>query len=99
MRLSALVFCANPPVCLQRGLYRIPGGERLVKELRDRFIQKKTPLMLNRVQDVHVLCGLLKDFLRRLKEPLLTFRLHRTFMEAAGRKTLTGPDPDTVNHC
>ncbi|KAG7218002.1 hypothetical protein INR49_020716 [Caranx melampygus] len=67
----------------ERGLYRIPGGERLVKELRDRFIQKKTPLMLNRVQDVHVLCGLLKDFLRRLKEPLLTFRLHGTFMEAA----------------
>ncbi|XP_071319359.1 rac GTPase-activating protein 1 isoform X2 [Trachinotus anak] len=67
----------------ERGLYRIPGGERLVKELRDRFLQGRTPLMLSRVQDVHVLCGLLKDFLRRLKEPLVTFRLHRTFMEAS----------------
>uniref|UniRef100_A0A3B4UR88 Si:ch1073-416j23.1 n=1 Tax=Seriola dumerili TaxID=41447 RepID=A0A3B4UR88_SERDU len=67
----------------ERGLYRVPGGERLVKELRDRFIQGKTPLMLSRVQDVHVLCGLLKDFLRRLKEPLITFKLHRTFMEAS----------------
>ncbi|XP_038592285.1 rac GTPase-activating protein 1-like isoform X2 [Micropterus salmoides] len=67
----------------ERGLYRVPGGERLVKELRDRFLQGKTPLMLGKVHDVHVLCGLLKDFLRKLKEPLITFRLHRTFMEAA----------------
>ncbi|XP_070783274.1 rac GTPase-activating protein 1 [Enoplosus armatus] len=67
----------------ERGLYRVPGGERLVKELRDRFIQGKTPLMLSKVHDVHVVCGLLKDFLRKLKEPLITFRLHRTFMEAS----------------
>ncbi|XP_062298283.1 rac GTPase-activating protein 1 [Scomber scombrus] len=66
----------------ERGLYRVPGGERLVKDLKDRFLQGKTPLMLSRVQDVHVLCGLLKDFLRTLKEPLVTFKLHRTFMEA-----------------
>ncbi|XP_047465195.1 rac GTPase-activating protein 1 [Mugil cephalus] len=67
----------------ERGLYRVPGGERLVKELRDRFLQGKPALMLNKVQDVHVVCGLLKDFLRKLKEPLITFRLHRTFMEAS----------------
>ncbi|XP_074484399.1 rac GTPase-activating protein 1 isoform X1 [Sebastes fasciatus] len=67
----------------ERGLYRVPGGERLVKELRDRFLQGKTPLMLSKVHDVHVLCGLLKDFLRKLKEPLITFKLHRTFMEAS----------------
>uniref|UniRef100_UPI0037E7D5C4 rac GTPase-activating protein 1 n=1 Tax=Semicossyphus pulcher TaxID=241346 RepID=UPI0037E7D5C4 len=67
----------------ERGLYRVPGGERLVKELRDRFIQGKIPLMLSKVNDIHVVCGLLKDFLRKLKEPLITFRLHRTFMEAS----------------
>ncbi|XP_041662277.1 rac GTPase-activating protein 1 isoform X2 [Cheilinus undulatus] len=67
----------------ERGLYRVPGGERLVKELRERFLQGKTPLMFSKVSDVHVLCGLLKDFLRNLKEPLLTFKLHKTFMEAA----------------
>ncbi|XP_075934469.1 rac GTPase-activating protein 1-like [Anarhichas minor] len=65
------------------GLYRIPGGERLVKELRDRFLQGRTPLMLSKVHDVHVLCGLLKDFLRKLEEPLIPFRLHKTFMEAS----------------
>ncbi|XP_008298989.1 rac GTPase-activating protein 1 [Stegastes partitus] len=67
----------------ERGLFRVPGGERLVKELRDRFVQGKSSVMLSKVQDIHVVCGLLKDVLRKLKEPLLTFRLHRTFMEAA----------------
>lgn len=57
-----------------------------MKELRERFIQRKTPLMLNKVHDIHVLCGLLKDFLRKLEEPLIPFRLHKTFMEASGRK-------------
>ncbi|XP_037533602.1 rac GTPase-activating protein 1 [Nematolebias whitei] len=67
----------------EKGLYRIPGGERTVKELRDRVLQVKPSLLLSKVQDIHVVCGLLKDFLRRLKEPLVTFRLHRTFMEAS----------------
>lgn len=58
-----------------------------MKEFRDRFIQGKTPLMLSKVHDIHVVCGLLKDFLRKLKEPLITFRLHRTFMEASGVNT------------
>lgn len=77
----------------ERGLYRVPGGERLVKELRDRFIQRKAPLMLSKVSDVHVICGLLKDFMRKLKEPLITFRLHRTFMEAS---ELTDEDNSTA---
>ncbi|XP_055360435.1 rac GTPase-activating protein 1 isoform X2 [Betta splendens] len=67
----------------EKGLYRIPGGERLVKELRDQFIQGKNPVLLSNVQDVHVVCGCLKDFLRKLKEPIIPFRLHKTFMEAA----------------
>lgn len=76
---------ASCSACVQRGLYRVPGGERLVKELRDRAHQGKTPVLLSKVHDIHVVCGLLKDSLRRLKEPLITFRLHRTFMEASGR--------------
>ncbi|KAI5627511.1 rac GTPase-activating protein 1 [Silurus asotus] len=66
----------------EKGLYRVPGGERAVKELRERFLSAK-PLLLHRVDDVHVVCGLLKDFLRKLREPLVTFKLHKTFMEAA----------------
>lgn len=57
-----------------------------MKELRDRFIQGKSALVLSKVQDIHVVCGLLKDFLRKLKEPLITFRLHKAFMEVSGWK-------------
>lgn len=57
-----------------------------MKELRDQFTQGKTHVMLSKVQDIHVVCGCLKDFLRKLKEPIITFRLHKTFMEAAGLK-------------
>lgn len=73
-------------VHIQKGLYRVPGGERLMKELRENFLQGRTPLLLDKVQDIHVVCGLLKDFLRKLKEPLITFRLHHKFMEASGGK-------------
>lgn len=67
----------------ERGLYRVPGGERLVKELKDRFLEGKALPMLSKVHDIHVICGVLKDFLRKLKEPLVTFKLHRAFVEAS----------------
>lgn len=86
MRVKCIVLITK--MCfVQKGLYRVPGGERLVKELRETFLQGKTPLMLEKVQDIHVVCGFLKDFLRKLKEPLITFRLHQKFMEASGRHT------------
>lgn len=71
-------------ICAQRGLYRVPGGERLVKELKDRLLEGKGPPQLNKVHDIHVICGVLKDFLRKLTEPLVTFKLHRAFIEASG---------------
>ncbi|KAL1268050.1 hypothetical protein QQF64_033413 [Cirrhinus molitorella] len=67
----------------EKGIYRVPGGERLVKELREKYVSGKGQLMLHKVEEVHAVCGLLKDFLRKLKEPLITFKLHRTFMEAS----------------
>ncbi|KAJ8392660.1 hypothetical protein AAFF_G00073340 [Aldrovandia affinis] len=67
----------------EKGIYRVPGVERMVKELREKYILKKGPLALGKVDEIHVVCGLLKDFLRKLKEPLVTFRLHRAFMDAS----------------
>lgn len=58
--------------------------DRTVKELKEKFLRGKTVPVLSRVEDIHAICGVLKDFLRNLKEPLLTFRLNRAFMEAAG---------------
>uniref|UniRef100_A0A669CJK4 Rac GTPase activating protein 1 n=1 Tax=Oreochromis niloticus TaxID=8128 RepID=A0A669CJK4_ORENI len=67
----------------QAGLYRLSGAERTVKELKEKFLRSKTVPVLSKVDDIHAVTGLLKDFLRNLKEPLLTFRLNRAFMDAA----------------
>lgn len=67
----------------EAGLYRLSGAERTVKDLKEKFLRSKTVPVLSKVDDIHAITGLLKDFLRNLKEPLLTFRLNRPFMEAA----------------
>ncbi|XP_047438638.1 rac GTPase-activating protein 1-like [Mugil cephalus] len=65
------------------GLYRVSGHERVVKELKEKLIRGKTLPPLNKVEDINVITGVLKDFLRNLPEPLLTFRFNKAFMEAA----------------
>ncbi|KAM6474363.1 rac GTPase-activating protein 1 isoform 1-T2 [Liasis olivaceus] len=83
---SILVHCVNE---IERrglnetGLYRISGCDRTVKDLKEKFLRGKTVPLLSKVEDIHAICSLLKDFLRNLKEPLLTFRLNKAFMEAA----------------
>ncbi|XP_030398851.1 rac GTPase-activating protein 1-like isoform X2 [Gopherus evgoodei] len=68
----------------ETGLYRVPGAEPLVREWKQKLLRAKGALpSLGRVGDVHVVCGVLKDFLRGLKEPLVTFRLHPLFLRAA----------------
>ncbi|KAL0977813.1 hypothetical protein UPYG_G00161530 [Umbra pygmaea] len=67
----------------EAGLYRVSGDARTVKELKERFVRGRGVPPLEKVEDIHCVTGLLKDFLRNLPEPLLTFRLNRAFMEAA----------------
>ncbi|XP_041946096.1 rac GTPase-activating protein 1-like [Alosa sapidissima] len=68
----------------ETGLYRISGSDRVVRDLKERFMRGGNSVPpLGRVDDIHAVTGLLKDFLRKLKEPLLTCRLNRAFMEAA----------------
>ncbi|XP_021253140.1 rac GTPase-activating protein 1-like isoform X2 [Numida meleagris] len=65
----------------EAGLYRVPGAEPLVREWKRRLLHGgEAP---SGVADIHVVCGVLKDFLRGLKEPLVTFGLHPTFLRAA----------------
>ncbi|EPY86224.1 rac GTPase-activating protein 1 [Camelus ferus] len=83
---SIVVHCVNEIEqrgLTETGLYRISGCDRTVKELKEKFLRVKTVPLLSKVDDIHAVCSLLKDFLRNLKEPLLTFRLNKTFMEAA----------------
>ncbi|KAK1166051.1 rac GTPase-activating protein 1 isoform X2 [Acipenser oxyrinchus oxyrinchus] len=64
------------------GIYRVPGCDRTVRELKEKYMCGKGFPPLGKVDDIHVVCGLLKDFLRKLKEPLVTFHLHKKFMDA-----------------
>uniref|UniRef100_A0A673WLK9 Rac GTPase-activating protein 1 n=1 Tax=Salmo trutta TaxID=8032 RepID=A0A673WLK9_SALTR len=83
---SLVVHCVNEIEqrgLHETGLYRLSGSDRTVKELKEKFLRGKTVPLLSKVDDINCVTGLLKDFLRNLKEPLLTFRLNRTFMEAA----------------
>lgn len=68
----------------QVGLYRISGHERLVKELKEKLVRGKTLPSLAKIEDINVITGVLKDFFRKLPEPLLTFQLNKAFIEAAG---------------
>ncbi|XP_054636666.1 rac GTPase-activating protein 1 [Dunckerocampus dactyliophorus] len=67
----------------EAGLYRLSGANRTVKELKEKFLRSKTVPVLSKVEDIHAITGLLKDFLHNLKEPLLTFHLNSQFMDAA----------------
>lgn len=69
----------------QVGLYRLSGSDRAVKDLKEKLLRSKTLPALSKVEDVNVITGVLKDFLRNLPQPLLTFHLNKAFMEAAGR--------------
>ena len=42
-------------------------------------------VLQRQVSDIHVVCGLLKDFLRNLAEPLLTYELWSKFVDAASK--------------
>ncbi|XP_061465331.1 rac GTPase-activating protein 1-like isoform X2 [Rhineura floridana] len=68
----------------EAGLYRVPGTEHLVREWKRKLLCARGALpSLDQVTDVNVICGVLKDFLRSLKEPLVTFALHPAFLHAA----------------
>ncbi|KAM9408635.1 rac GTPase-activating protein 1-like [Pholidichthys leucotaenia] len=85
--IPALVICCIKEIehrgLREVGLYRLSGHERLVKELKEKLIRGKILPSLHKVEDINVITGILKDFLRNLPEPLLTFHLNKAFMEAA----------------
>ncbi|XP_078287547.1 rac GTPase-activating protein 1 isoform X5 [Rhinoraja longicauda] len=83
---SIVVHCINEIEqrgLSETGLYRISGCDRTVKELKEKYLKGKNLPLLSKVDDIHAICGLLKDFLRNLKEPLVTFKLYSTFVRAA----------------
>ncbi|CAB3260060.1 unnamed protein product [Arctia plantaginis] len=67
---------------MEKGIYRISATDKDVKRLKERFLRGCGSPSLGG-EDVHVLCGCIKDFLRGLREPLVTSALWADFLEAA----------------
>ena len=63
----------------------ICSSDKHIKELKEKILKCKGNPHLEKVNDINVVCGALKDFLRGLKEPLLTYQLHAPFTAAAGQ--------------
>ncbi|XP_044742527.1 rac GTPase-activating protein 1-like [Chrysoperla carnea] len=81
---ALLVHCVNE--IDMRGLheigpYRVPGSEKDVKTLKEKFLRGKGIPNLNGIE-IPVICGTIKDFLRSLREPLLTNALRGDFIRA-----------------
>ncbi|XP_015926978.1 rac GTPase-activating protein 1 isoform X1 [Parasteatoda tepidariorum] len=66
------------------GLYRVSGSEREVKELKEKFLNGRSIPSLNGV-DIHAVCGTIKEFLRSLKDTLITKAAWQIFVDAANR--------------
>ncbi|XP_018574232.1 rac GTPase-activating protein 1-like, partial [Anoplophora glabripennis] len=67
------------------GLYTIPGSEKDVKSLKEKFISGRGSPSLKEI-DIHVICSCVKAFLCCLTEPLITYKLWNDFVQAVEAK-------------
>ncbi|XP_054161954.1 rac GTPase-activating protein 1-like [Oppia nitens] len=74
----------------EEGLYRKCGSDRDIRELKEKFMKAKNGIFGMDQYDIHVLCGVVKQFLRDLDEPIVTRILWRDFVRASGQE-----NPDT----
>ncbi|ORX43361.1 RhoGAP-domain-containing protein [Piromyces finnis] len=66
----------------EEGIYRLSGSTSTIKALKDKFNNEGDYDLLNSDEyyDIHAVAGLLKLFLRELKEPILTRELQSKFL-------------------
>lgn len=64
----------------KEGIFRLSGSAVAIEGFKRAFNEGQD-VDLNNCLDIHVVCGLLKQFLRELREPLLTFDLYDIFLE------------------
>ncbi|CAK9812948.1 Rac GTPase-activating protein 1 [Anthophora plagiata] len=81
---SLVVHCINEVELRgmsEQGLYRVNGGSAEVKCLKEKFLKGKGAPNLSDI-DIATICSTLKDFLRSLREPLITVGLWADFVRA-----------------
>ncbi len=64
------------------GLYRVNGSDSQIKQLKDRLIKRHQVPDLRKINDVHVLCSFVKDFLNNLTEHVITYESWYRFSKA-----------------
>ena len=69
------------------GLYRVNGSDQQIKQLRERLIKRHQLPDLRKINDVHVLCGFVKEFLNNLNEHLIKYDLWKTFANACSKSS------------
>lgn len=67
------------------GLYEVSACDNEVKRLKEQILRNKSLPVLNEI-DINVICGVVKDFLRSLQEPLITNALRNDFIRAVTAK-------------
>ncbi|CAF0703600.1 unnamed protein product [Brachionus calyciflorus] len=55
------------------GLYRVNGSDLQVKQIKEKFFKRHQVPDIRKVNEVHVLCSFVKDFLNNLNEHLITY--------------------------
>ena len=70
------------------GLYRIPGSEREVRDFKEKFSMGRGCPNLYHL-DIHTLTGVVKEFLRTLREPLIPTNMWHLFTQAASKPDMT----------
>ncbi|NWH81748.1 RHG25 protein, partial [Piaya cayana] len=63
----------------EEGIFRLPGQDNLVKQLRDAFDAGERP-SFDRDTDVHTVASLLKLYLRELPEPVVPWTQYEDFL-------------------
>ncbi|XP_072122643.1 rho GTPase-activating protein 25-like isoform X1 [Mobula birostris] len=63
----------------EEGIFRLPGQDNLVKELRDAFDAGERPTF-NRDTDVHTVASLFKLYFRELPEPVIPWSQYEDFL-------------------
>ncbi|CAG4955867.1 unnamed protein product [Colias eurytheme] len=88
---AILVHCINEIEkrgLTERGIYRVSALDKDVKRLKERFLRGCGSPQLSG-EDIHTVCGCVKDFLRGLREPLVSSALWADFLAAAASDDVT----------
>ncbi|XP_071953650.1 uncharacterized protein [Antedon mediterranea] len=81
------------------GIYRVCGSAKKKKKLHDEFERSSelVDLSFESWPDIHVITGVLKDYLRELPEPLFTNRLCEEFIAFATESDTPLPEMEKVH--